>query len=47
MIYRSDKVELFNRWMVEERSGRERYSPYARGGDNRDSGRRFDQHRYG
>ena len=45
MIYRSDKVELLNRWMVEERSGRERYRPYARGGDNRDSGRRFDQHR--
>ena len=50
MIYRSDKVrsdkvELFNRWMVEQHSGRERHSPYARGGDNRDSGRRFDQHR--
>ena len=48
MLYppRSDKVEFVNRWMAEHRSGRERYNPYARGGDSRDSGRGFnDQHR--
>ena len=45
MLYppRSDKVELFNTWAAEHRSGRERYNPYARGSDSRDSGRRFNE----
>ena len=45
MACHSDKLELFNRWTAEERSRREHVSPYARGDDNRDRGRRFDQHR--
>ena len=46
ILFYDDKIELLNKWMVEHRSRpRERYSPYGRGGDNRDGGRRFDHHR--
>ena len=46
ILFYDDKIELLNKWMVEHRSRpRERYSPYGRGGDNRDGGHRFDQHR--
>ena len=46
ILFYGYKIELLNKWMVQHRSRpRERYSPYGRGGDNRDGGRRFDHHR--